>query len=111
LKGNVALPHCGAVRCFACHGIVELPPGQRVGRREACPRCDADLHACRNCRHQDPRAARGCREPQAEWVRDPERANLCDWFSPAEPSASVPGEGPGARRAARAALDALFKKP
>lgn len=61
---------------------MELPPAQRVGAREACPRCDADLHACRNCRFYDPSKNNQCAEPQAEWVRDKEAANYCDYFQP-----------------------------
>jgi hypothetical protein len=98
------------MRCFACQGAVELRAGERVGRRDVCAHCGADLHACRNCRHHDPRAARECREPQAEWVRDRERANLCDWFSPAEGMPAGAGVGPPSREAAREAFDALFKK-
>jgi hypothetical protein len=78
-----------------------------VGFRDTCDSCRADLHACRHCRHHDPRAANECREPQAERVLDRERANRCEWFSPAE-GAATPGEP--VPDAARAALDALFKK-
>jgi hypothetical protein len=97
------------VRCAACDHEIALASGERVGFRDTCPGCGADLHACRHCRHHDPTAARGCREPHAEVVRDPERANRCDWFAP--------GEGGGAadrreaREDARARLDALFAKP
>jgi hypothetical protein len=38
---------------------------------------------------------------------DRERANRCDWFSPGEAEAPRPSAAPDA---ARAALDALFKK-
>jgi hypothetical protein len=93
--------------CFACGAAIELASGERVGARDACARCGADLHACRNCAHYDPGAYNACREPQAERVADRERANRCDWF------ALAPGAGPGAsdpRPDARAALDALFRK-
>jgi hypothetical protein len=93
--------------CFACGAPIELASGERVGMRDACPRCGADLHACRNCAHYAPGAYNECREPQAERVADRERANRCEWF------ALAAGPGPGAadpRPGARAALDALFRK-
>jgi len=95
------------VRCFACNAEVSLAPGERVGFRDVCARCGADSHVCRNCAHHDRSAQNECREPQAEWVSDRERANRCDWFSPG-------GAGGGGlvreREKARGALEDLFKK-
>lgn len=97
------------MNCFACGATIELASGERVGFRDACPRCSADLHACRNCAHYDPGAYNACREPQAERVADRERANRCDWFAPAAGAAGArPARDP--REEARAALDALFRK-
>jgi len=93
--------------CFACGAPIELASGERVGTRDACPRCRADLHVCRNCAHYDPGAYNECREPQAERVSDRERANRCDWFAPAT-GAGAAGADP--RPSAQAALDALFRK-
>ncbi|HTG17217.1 MAG TPA: hypothetical protein VK747_18340 [Blastocatellia bacterium] len=49
-----------------------------------------------------------CREPQAEWVSDREKANFCDFFtpnkSPSAGSVAKPGTSP------RDAFDSLFKK-
>jgi hypothetical protein len=93
------------VQCFACGAGVELASGERVGFRDTCEACSADLHVCRNCRHHDPSAYNECREPGAERVSDRERANRCDYFAPAQ------GAGGGdAPAAARAALEELFKK-
>ncbi|NDY42694.1 hypothetical protein G3N55_07555 [Dissulfurirhabdus thermomarina] len=78
-----------------------------LGRRAECPACGADLHCCRMCAARDPGAGRGCREPNAEAVRDPERANFCDWF---RPGAAGEAGTDGAADAARAALEALFRK-
>ena len=93
--------------CFACGAPVELASGARVGFRDACDRCGHDLHVCRNCRHHDPAAYNECREPQAERVSDRERANRCEWFTPVEARARGDRDP---QRAARAALDALFRK-
>jgi len=101
------VPHGGGVECLACGKRIELASGERVGFRAECPRCRADLHACRNCAHHDPGAYNECREPQAERVADRERANRCDWFAPGGARAADASRG---RDAARSALDALFKK-
>jgi hypothetical protein len=55
----------------------------------------------------DPHAHNKCREPQAEWVTDRERANFCDFFIPNNLNASAAGK-PSADP--RSAFDALFKK-
>lgn len=94
------------MHCAACHRELVVAPGERVGFRETCEGCDADLHSCVNCAHYDPGAYNDCREPGAERVDDRERANRCDWFQPGE---GAGGDG-GQRDASLAALDALFQK-
>jgi hypothetical protein len=93
------------MRCFACSTAVALASGQRVGFRDACEACGADLHVCRNCSHHEPSAYNECREPNAERVGDRERANRCDYFLPGERSSA----GSAADRS-KAQLDALFRK-
>ncbi len=51
-------------------------------RGGTCPQCGSDLHCCLNCRFYDPAKHNQCAEPQAEWVRDKESANSCDYFWP-----------------------------
>jgi hypothetical protein len=48
-----------------------------------------------------------CRETQAERVIDKQRANFCEYFSPRKATAAPP---PSPAIAARAKLEALFKK-
>ena len=50
--------------------------------RDTCPKCHSDLHACRNCQFYDPSKNNQCAEPQAEWTREKEAANYCDYFQP-----------------------------
>ena len=103
----IVRPHRGAMRCFSCDAPIDLPAGERIGFAECCERCDADLHVCLNCRFHDPSAYNECRESSAERVRDRDRANRCEYFSPGDRE----GEAGGASRdAARSALDDLFKK-
>ena len=95
--------------CRACGRAVPLAAGERIGFRDACPGCGADLHACRNCAHHDPAAYNACREPNAERVLDPEQANRCDYFAPAQ--ASTGGAGASeAREEALSELERLFKR-
>ena len=91
--------------CAGCGADLGRP--ERVGRRDTCPRCDADLHACRQCRFHDSRAADECREPQAERVVDKTRANFCDYVSVVDTAA---GAARDASATARAALDRLFTR-
>lgn len=90
-------------RCGADTGV-EDPT-----RRDTCPRCDADLHACVQCTFYAPGQYNNCREPQAERVLDPERANYCDYFSPARGSIGSAGTR-SPKDDVKAQLDALFKK-
>lgn len=96
------------MRCAACAREIPLASGTPVGFRETCPGCDADLHACVQCVHRDPAAYNGCREPNAERVLEPERANRCEWFRPGEGAAG--GTADAEVAAAKRALDDLFAK-
>ncbi len=98
----------GGMGCFSCDAAVELAAGERVGFRDTCEECDSDLHVCLNCIHYDSNAYNQCREPNAEWVSDRERANRCDYFAYGDRSRDSAGADPAR---ARAALDELFKKP
>lgn len=93
------------VICHACKK--ENPVPERVGRRDTCSHCDADLHVCLNCEFYDPSAYNECREPQADRVLEKDKANFCDYFSP---SATARGTGEDPAAAAKAKLDDLFKK-
>lgn len=92
------------LKCFECGHEMVFP--YSPGRRDECPKCGADVHACRNCKNYDRNSYNECREPQADVVLEKDRANFCDFFSPG-------GQGPGAsdkQKDLRAAAEALFKK-
>jgi hypothetical protein len=91
--------------CAACGA--DLGRRERVGRRDACPRCEAELRTCRQCRFYEPTAADGCREPHAERVAEKSRANFCDYFAVGEPAAPEPTRS---APDTRAALDRLFAR-
>ncbi|HVK60377.1 MAG TPA: hypothetical protein VM432_02455 [Bdellovibrionales bacterium] len=77
------------------------------GRRDDCPKCGADVHACMNCRHYDPKVYNECKETSADRVQEKDRSNFCDHFS-----AKVLGGASAADVAKdlRSAAEALFKK-
>ncbi len=124
--------------CYSCKE--ELVFETKIGRRDMCPSCSAYLHCCLNCDFWDPNAHNQCTENQGEFIRDRAEGNFCGFFtfkslgenvmSEADqakaklgslfgggptPSASKPsnpfgGPSPSSEDAARARLDALFKK-
>jgi len=94
--------------CWKCGEAIQPPAGGRVGNRDACPRCDADLHACRNCQLYDPSKHNQCAETQAEWVGDKDAANYCDYFSP-NPALSAGKRPASPADAAKKKFDSLFK--
>jgi len=94
--------------CWKCGEAVPLAAGARVGTRDACSRCGADLHSCRNCDFYDPSKNNHCSEPQAEWVRDKEASNYCDYYRPHGARAGgVRSASPAA--SAKQKFDSLFK--
>lgn len=92
------------LKCFNCGEALRFP--ERVGLRDECPKCRADVHCCRNCEFHDPKVYNECREPQAEVQRERDRANRCEFYRPGG------GGGSAQDKAAqlRAAAEALFKK-
>lgn len=91
--------------CGTCGAKLPIV-GNQVGRRDTCPDCGADLHACVQCRHYDPSVASECREPFAEVPADKESGNFCDFFQIGEGGVSARRS----RDAAVSAAEALFKK-
>lgn len=82
-----------------------------AGLPDACSRCGAAVHACKQCAHFDPGRRFECTEPVVERVADKVAANDCPRFSlrvvverDAAPGGTRPEE-------ARRAFDSLFRKP
>jgi hypothetical protein len=95
--------------CFSCGQPVHVLAGAKVLKNDTCPKCEADLHCCRNCRFFDPSVHNECRETQAEWVRTKDRRNYCDYFEAATHVTLVKKSGASAADA-RKKWDSLFKK-
>lgn len=90
--------------CFNCHK--ELLFQDTVGRREECPHCHADTHVCKNCEFYDRASYNECREPTADPVKEKDRSNFCDQFSPG----GARGQKGTSSQDLKAAAEALFKK-
>lgn len=93
--------------CYSCHNEIKLEG--RISRTEECPSCGADIHCCLNCINYDTTAHNRCRESQAEWVSDRERANFCDYFNPNILAGKDQSRG-AAIKEGRNAFENLFKK-
>ncbi|MGH9424387.1 MAG: hypothetical protein ACRD3J_30730, partial [Thermoanaerobaculia bacterium] len=75
-----------------------------------CPKCEADLHVCKNCVSFDPGARFQCRKPVKERIPRKDVRNECELF---EPRKTVERETTAAAVSAkdpRSAFDQLFKK-
>jgi hypothetical protein len=91
--------------CWKCGNEIQLD--FKPARKDTCDKCGAYLKCCLNCVFYDPGAHNQCREPQAEWQGDKEKANFCEYFQPRKGGAS---EGRGSPKDdARKKLDDLFK--
>jgi len=88
-----------------CHHCGREFQQEGISRRDSCPGCGSDMHACLNCRLYSKTASKQCTEPQAEFLRDKEKANFCDWF---QPKTEKGGSGESEKDSARKALDDLF---
>lgn len=64
---------------------------KKIGFREVCGFCGADLHSCKGCRYYAPGKPNDCAVPGTEPIRDHEAFNFCEEFRPrlkAPPDAS-----------------------
>lgn len=109
------------VRCAECGQ--DLSTAFDIQMESLCPKCNADLHTCRNCRHFDSAARFQCTETIKARIGKKAAANRCPLFTSRTivvkelgqasnaPTAAVP-QAPVSRSTdeARAALERLFKK-
>lgn len=92
------------VNCYKCNTDLQLSSNEKVGLKDTCEKCMADIHCCKMCNFYDVSSYNECRESSAERIVDKEKANYCDYF--------VLGSGTNNEDAAQSALDAanaLFK--
>jgi hypothetical protein len=110
-----------ASRCFNC--ATTLPPATDLSGN--CPKCNAELHCCKQCSHFEPSTRFQCLKPIPVRIAVKDKANECMLFTPRVTVArdgtnNAPPPPPSAMNAntaaprnaddARSAFDRLFKK-
>lgn len=111
--------HVAAARCFNCS--TTLPPG--VDFAGNCPKCNTELHCCKQCSHFEPSTRFQCLKPIPARIPIKDKANTCALFSPRvtvaregtanqppPPPVNVGPPAPTNSEDARSAFDKLFKK-
>jgi hypothetical protein len=112
--------HVAAARCFNCS--TALPPD--IDFSGACPKCNAELHCCKQCSLFEPSIRFQCLKPIPARIAVKDKNNDCALFTPRvtvaregtndTPASGPPVDvGPPAPRNpedARNAFDKLFKK-
>jgi hypothetical protein len=104
-------------RCSNC-GAVLAPGFDPSGK---CPRCQAELHCCKQCVHFDTGKQFECTQPIPERITKKDAKNNCTFFemrmnvekdtSPVTYAANTPAApSPGRPTDARKAFEDLFKK-
>ncbi|HNY69181.1 MAG TPA: hypothetical protein PK575_05630 [Syntrophorhabdus sp.] len=88
--------------CYKCQHPVML---EFISRRDECQVCGSDLHVCLNCSFFDETKSNKCREPQAEYVKEKDRSNYCDFFRFRDDVQKKSG-----KEEAKKLWDELFKK-
>jgi hypothetical protein len=67
-----------ATRCFSCSTTL---PGD-ISFTGKCPKCNADLHCCKQCSHFEPSTRFQCLKPIPVRIPLKDKANQCTLFSP-----------------------------
>jgi len=107
------------LRCSLCGTLV--PTSAEITFESQCPKCKADLHSCKNCRHFDTGAQFQCTQPIPERILKKDLRNQCELFmartsierETRDSGGGNAGPGPVSptnSTDARNAFDNLFKK-
>ena len=92
------------VRCAACATL--LPTG--IDFTGKCPRCNAELHSCKQCSFFDSASRFECTQPVSARIPKKDSRNQCNFYSP---RTTIERETSTARPLdARAAFENLFRK-
>ncbi len=65
------------VKCAACGAVVETS----IAHESTCPKCNADLHTCRQCTFFDPASRFECRKPITARIVNKGGRNNCELFA------------------------------
>jgi hypothetical protein len=92
------------VKCAACGAKVL----SNIILESSCPKCNADLHTCRQCTHFDPSARFECHKTIPARILNKHGRNTCELFAPRTVVERQTSSGPPTD--ARQAFAKLFKK-
>lgn len=90
--------------CALCNSDVHID--KYFTRKSTCPKCGGDLHICLNCKFYSPTSHNKCLELKAEFQRNRDKANFCDYFIFKEGALNASSNE---KEDARKKLDELFK--
>jgi hypothetical protein len=65
------------VKCAACGAIVAAT----IRNDSTCPKCNTDLHTCRQCTYFDPGSRFECRKPLTARIVNKGGRNTCELFA------------------------------
>ncbi|MEW5975552.1 MAG: hypothetical protein AB1898_07070 [Acidobacteriota bacterium] len=93
------------IRCAICGAVV-----REVGPDTQCPKCQAELHSCKQCRFFDTAARYECTQPIPERVARKNARNNCTFFQPTQRVERETSSASSRPDDARTAFEKLFKK-
>ena len=95
-------------RCNLCGQMINIEVGG-IALDQQCPKCNTDLHTCKNCVSFDPGARFQCRKPITERVVKKDERNPCAMFEPRKTIERETTTATSAVKDPRSAFDKLFK--
>jgi hypothetical protein len=98
------MPYGESVKCAACGA--KAP--SIINLETSCPKCNADLHTCKQCTYFDPSARFECRKSIPARIMNKNKRNTCELF--AARTVVERETSSGAPTDARQAFANLFKK-
>jgi len=111
-RGEVRAPKMPAfrevTRCAMCGQMVNIEVGG-IAVDDKCPKCNNDLHTCKNCVSFDPGARFQCRKPITERIAKKDMANTCTVFEPRKTIERETTAATTTEKDPRSAFDKLFK--
>ena len=95
-------------RCNLCGQMVNIEMGG-IAIDQQCPKCNSDLHTCKNCVSFDPGARFQCRKPITERIARKDERNSCAVFEPRKTIERETTTATSSVKDPRSAFDKLFK--
>jgi len=95
-------------RCNLCGTQIRIEVNG-ITFEDQCPKCQSDLHTCKNCVSFDPGARFQCRKPITERIAKKDIRNQCELFEPRKTVERETSNAAPEAKDPRSAFDKLFK--